>query len=180
MNYYNEIKNKLIDNEVYSRVKDYSKERHKVLTYFEIGKLLNEAGGKYGDNIINEYSKKLMVEVGKKYNKRTLFRMKQFYNLFNGEKVSPLVTQLTWSHYLILLTIKDRNAICYYIEQVSRRNLSKRQLEHIIKSKEYERLPIETKNKLINRISGNTFGIRCYHIFKNLDKDLHFFMFINF
>ena len=79
MNYYNEIKNKLIDNETYSRIKDYSKERHKVLTYFEIGKLLNEAGGKYGDKILEEYSKKLVVEVGKKYNKRTLFRMKKFW-----------------------------------------------------------------------------------------------------
>ena len=149
MNYYNEIKNKLLDNEIYSKVKDYSKERHKAITYFEIGKLLNEAGGKYGDNIIDEYSKRLVIEVGKKYNRRTLFRMKQFYNMFSDEKVSPVVTQLTWSHYLILLPIKNRNAIYYYIEQVSRRNLSKRQLEDIIKSKEYERLPVETKNKLI-------------------------------
>ena len=149
MNYYNEIKNKLIDDEIYSKVKDYSKERHKVITYFEIGRLLNEAGGKYGDNIIDEYSKKLVIEVGKKYNRRTLFRMKQFYNMFSDEKVSPLVTQLTWSHYLILLPIKNRNAIYYYIEQVSKRNLSKRQLEDVIKSKEYERLPVETKNKLI-------------------------------
>ena len=39
MNYYNEIKNKIIDNEVYSKVKDYSKERHNFITYFEIGKL---------------------------------------------------------------------------------------------------------------------------------------------
>ncbi len=39
MNYYNEIKNKLIDNEIYLKVKDYSKERHKVITYFEVGKL---------------------------------------------------------------------------------------------------------------------------------------------
>ena len=149
MNYYNEIKNKLIDNEVYSKVKDYSKERHKVITYFEIGRLLNEAGGKYVDNIIEEYSKKLIVEVGKKYNRRTLFRMKQFYNIFNDEKVSPLVTQLTWTHYLVLLSLKDYNAISYYIKQVTNRNLSKRQLEEIIKSNEYERLPIETKNKLV-------------------------------
>jgi len=42
MNYYNEIKNKLIDNEIYSKVKDYSKERYRVITYFEIGRLLNE------------------------------------------------------------------------------------------------------------------------------------------
>ena len=151
MNYYNEIKNKLIDNEIYERVKDYSKERNRVKTYFEIGKLLSEAGSKYGESIIDNYSKKLMLEVGKKYNKRTLFRMKQFYLVFSNEKVSPLVTQLSWTHYLILLSIKDKNAIYYYVEQVSKRNLSKRQLESIIKSKEYERLDEKTKNKLIDQ-----------------------------
>ena len=149
MSYYNEIKNKLIDNEIYQKVKDYSKERNTVITYFEIGKLLNEAGGKYGDNIIEEYSKKLVVEVGKKYNRRTLFRMKQFYNLFSNEKVSPVVTQLTWTHYVILLSLNDYNKINYYMKQVLNRNLSKRQLEDIIKEKEYERLPEDTKNKLI-------------------------------
>ena len=149
MNYYNEIKNKLIDNEVYSRVKDYSKERHKVITYFEIGKLLNEAGGKYGDNIIDEYSKKLVIEVGKKYNRRTLFRMKQFYNMFSDEKVSPMATQLTWSHYSELLSIKDINIVMYYIDITINNNLSKRELRERIKNKEYERLPIETRNKLI-------------------------------
>ena len=140
MDYYSNIKQKLLDNEIYSRVKDYSKERHKVITYFEIGKLLNEAGGKYGDKIIEEYSKKLMIEVGKKYNKRTLFRMKQFYNVFRNEKVSPLVSQLNWSHCLILLPIKDSNKINYYIKQISSRNLSKRGLQEIIKNKEYERI----------------------------------------
>ena len=149
MDYYEEIKNKIIDNETYERVKDYSKERHRVITYFEIGKLLNEAGGKYGDNIINEYSKKLVIEVGKKYNRRTLFRMRQFYRTFSNEKVSPLVTQLTWTHYLVLLSVKDSNAVNYYIDQIFKRNLSKRQLEEVIKSKEYERLPDETKNKII-------------------------------
>ena len=150
MNYYNEIKNKLINNEVYSKVKDYSKERHKVIIYFEIGRLLTEAGGKYGDNIIDEYSKKLVIEVGKKYNRSTLFRMKQFYNVFSNEKVAPLVQQLSWSHCLILLPIKNDDEINYYIRQVSNRNLSKRQLEVIVKNGEYERLPFETKNKLAN------------------------------
>jgi len=148
MNYYNEIKNKLIDNEVYTRVKDYSKERYRVITYFEIGKLLNEDGGKYGDNIIGEYSKKLMVEVGKKYNKRTLFRMKQFYNVFNNEKVSTLLTQLSWSHYLLLLSLKDYNKIIYYINLTINNNLTQRELLDAIKFKEYERLPEETKNRI--------------------------------
>ena len=134
MNYYDEIKNKLIDNEIYSRVKDYSKERYKVTTYFEIGKLLNEAGGKYGDNIIEEYAKKLVVEVGKKYNRSTLFRMKQFYNVFSSEKVAPVVRQLNWSHCLLLIPIKDIDKINYYIKQVAVRNLSKRELEKAIKN----------------------------------------------
>ena len=54
MNYYNEIKEKLINNEIYEKVKDYSKERNRVITYFEIGKLLNEAGKHYGENIIEK------------------------------------------------------------------------------------------------------------------------------
>lgn len=95
MNYYQEIKEKLIDNEIYCKVKDYSKERSVVITYFEIGRLLNEAGGKYGDNIINEYSKKLIIDVGKKYNARTLRRMRQYYKTFNNEIWSQVATKLT-------------------------------------------------------------------------------------
>ena len=149
MNYYNEIKNKIIDNEIYRKVKDYSKERNTVITYFEIGKLLNEAGGKYGDNIIDEYSKKLVIEVGKKYNRRTLFRMKQFYNVFSDEKVSLLSTQLTWSHYIEMLPIKDENKLLYYLNISIEQNLSRNDLRYKIKTKEYERLNEKTKNKLI-------------------------------
>ena len=149
INYYNEIKNKLIDNEIYARVKDYSKERNKVLTYFEIGKLLNDAGNKYGDNIIGKYSEKLVIEVGKNYNKRTLFRMKQFYILFKDEIVSPVATQLSWSHYQELLPLKDINMINYYISISLNENLSRNDLRRRIKSKEYERLDNSTKNKLI-------------------------------
>lgn len=149
MNYYNEIKNKLIDNEVYSKVKDYSKERHKVVTYFEIGKLLTEAGGKYGDNIIDEYSKKLVVEVGKKYNRRTLYRMKQFYNMFIDIKVSQLATQLSWSHYVELLPLKNIDEIRYYINICREQNIGRDLLREKIRNNEYNRLPIETKNKLI-------------------------------
>ena len=148
MNYYDEIKSKLIDNEIYSRVKDYSKEKHKVITYFEIGRLLNEAGGKYGDNIIDEYSRKLVLEVGKKYTRRTLFRMKKFYNVFSDEKVSTLLSQLTWSHYLLLLSIKDYDEIIYYINISKNNNLTQRQLQDKIKNNEYQRIPIESRNKL--------------------------------
>ena len=151
MNYYEEIKNKLIDDEIYSKVKDYSKERHRVITYFEIGKLLDEVGNKYGDNIIEEYAKKLAVEVGKRYDRSTLFKIKKFYLVFSNPKVAPLVPQLNWSHCLILIPIKDIDKINYYINQISIRNLSKRELREAIKNQEYERLPEETRNKYINK-----------------------------
>ena len=149
MNYYEEIKNKIIDNEIYCKVKDYSKERNTVSTYFEIGRLLTEAGGKYGDNIIEEYSKKLVVEVGKKYNIKTLYKMKQLYKVFSDEKVAPLVRQLSWSNCLQLLPIKNYDKINYYANQCIKYNLSKRQLEEKIKSKEYERLSESAKSKFV-------------------------------
>ena len=124
MNYYEEIKNKIIDNEIYCKAKDYSKERNTVNSYFEIGRLLTEAGGKYGDNIIDEYSKRLVIEVGKKYNRRTLFRMKQFYKVFSDEKVSTLSTQLTWSHYLLLLPLNSYDEIIYYIDIAKHQNFT--------------------------------------------------------
>ncbi len=151
MNYYNEIKNKLIDNEIFLKIKDYSKERHMLLTHYEVGKLLSEAGSKYGDDIIGNYSKKLSVEVDKKYNPRTLRRMRQLYQFFEKQKWSPLGTKLSISHIRQLFGLTDSNEINYYVKQVEERNLSKRQLEEIIKNKEYERLPIETRKKLVTR-----------------------------
>jgi len=148
--YYSSIKNKIIDNEIYSKVKDYSKERHKVITYFEIGKLLYEAGNKYGDNVIDKYSKKLTLEVGKKYNERTLRRIRQYYLVFKDKKWSPVATKLSWSHYTELLPIKDCNKLMYYINVCINLNLTRNELRNKIKSKEYERLPNEAKNKLLN------------------------------
>ena len=75
MNYYNEIKTELTNNEIYKRVKDYSKNKNDLKTYYNVGKLLVEAQGgekrsKYGDGLIKEYSKRLQIEVGKMYNSR--------------------------------------------------------------------------------------------------------------
>ena len=148
MNYYKEIKNKLIDNEIYSKVKDYSKEKHTLLTYYEVGKLLLEAGTKYGNDIIGNYSEKLSIEVDKKYNSRTLRRMRQLYKFFEKQKWSPLGTKLSISHIRQLFSLNDSNEINYYANQIAKRNLSKRQLEEIIKNKEYKRLSAETKKKL--------------------------------
>ena len=149
---YNEIKNKLIDDEIYSKVKDYSKERHRVLTYLEVGKMLNEAGKHYGAGIIKEYSIKLSDELGKKYSYRTLNYMMKFHNL---QKVQSLTANLSWGHWIELLSIKDINKINYYIRQCDLYSLTTRQLREKIKSKEYERLPNSTKIKLIENKESN-------------------------
>ena len=74
--------------------------------------------------------------------------MKQFYNVFNNEKVSTMWTQLTWSHIRLLFNL-EITAINYYIQRIIENRISVRQLEEKIKNKEYERLPESTKNKLI-------------------------------
>ena len=150
MNYYNEIKDKLIKSELYERVKDYSKDRYKVSVYFEIGELLNKADKEYGKNIIKQYSEKLMIEVGKKYNERNLRYMRQFYKMLNTTKWNALRSKLCWSHYREVLSIKDINEIRYYLNECENKNLSQRQLHNIIKQNYYHRLSNETKEKLIN------------------------------
>jgi len=107
LNYYKEIKEEIINNEITKKVKDYSKNRSDLETYYKVGKLLSEAGKHYGERIIKEYALRLKKEIGNKYSYRTLFRIRQFYNLFNEEKVSTLSTQLTWSHYSELLSFND-------------------------------------------------------------------------
>ena len=157
-NYYNEIKNELINNEIYKRVKDYSKNRNELSTYYNVGKLLIEAQGgedraKYGDNLIKEYSERLTKELGKGYTFTALSRMHKFYLLC--EKVAPVTQQLSWSHYCELLPLKNINEINYYIDISVAQNLSYRQLREKIKNKEYQRLDDKTKLKLINKEEMN-------------------------
>ena len=149
MNYYNEIKNELINNEIYKRVKDYSKNRNELSVYYNVGKLLSEAGKHYGEGIIKEYSRKLTIEIGSGYGISNLKRMRQFYLIV--EKGVALPHQLSWSHILAILPINNINEINYYISISIEQNLSYRQLREKIKSKEYQRLDDKTKLKLINK-----------------------------
>ena len=147
MNYYNEIKNELINNEINRKVKNYSINRSDLNTYYNVGKMLSEAGKHYGEGIIKEYSKRLTNDLKIKYDVSSLNKMKKFYNLI--EKVATMSPNLSYSHYVELLPCEDINKIRYYIKIIEEQNLSVRQLRQIIKSNEYERLPQETKNKLI-------------------------------
>ena len=160
MDYYKEIKNQLINNEIYKKVKDYSKNRHDLTTYYNIGKLLIEAQGgeeraKYGNGLIKEYSKRLTNELGKSYSERNLRNMRQFYLTFQDKIWQALPAKLTWSHYIELIYLNDQNKINYYIKITEEYNLSYRELHRKIKSKEYERLDEETKDKLITNNKEN-------------------------
>ncbi len=149
MNYYNEIKRELVNNEISKRIKDYSKNKSDLDAYYNVGKLLLKAGKHYGKKIINRYSIKLNKEIGKGYNFSALKRMRQFYIII--EKGAALTHQLSWAHYCELLPVTDVSKINYYINVSINRNLSYRKLREIIKNSEYERLDDNTKNKLIGR-----------------------------
>ena len=148
-NYYNEIKEELINNEVNRKIKDYSKNRSDLNTYYNVGKMLIEAGKHYGESIINQYSLKLTNELGKGYTISNLKRFRQFYLLVI--KGATLSHQLTWSHYTELLPLNDINSINYYVLMVEQQKLTIRQLREKIKTKEYERLDNITRDKLITR-----------------------------
>ena len=151
MNYYNEIRDELINNEVYKKAKDYSKNKSDLKTYYNVGKLLSEAGKHYGEGIIKDYSRKLKIELGKSYSTRLLYKMIRYYNFILKQKVPTLSANLSWSHYDELLKFDDINKINYYISITEKQNLSVRNLRERIKNNEYERLPKSTRNKLITK-----------------------------
>ena len=148
MNYYDEIKNELINNEVTKKVKDYSKNKSDLTTYYNVGRLLSEAGKSYGENIIGKYADKLKLDLNKKYNERTLRRYRQFYNFVTDLKWSALPTKLSWSHITELMVLSNVDEINYYISIVNDRNIGYRKLGKIIKDNEYGRIDENTKNKL--------------------------------
>ena len=148
MNYYEEIKNEFINNEINKKVKNYLINRKDLETRYNVGKLLSEAGKKYGEGIINEYSKKLTLELGKGYNVTNLKRYRQFYLLI--QKGARIGHQLSWSHYRELLSLDNIDKINYYIELCDSQIITRDELKKRIKSQEYERLSESTKTKLIS------------------------------
>ena len=143
INYYEEIKDKFLKNEAYKKVKDYSKNRSDLNTYFEVGRLLIEAQGgeeraQYGNKLIKDYSEKLTKELGKRYDSSNLRYMRLFYLKFRN--CDALRHNLSWTHYRILLPLKSMDEINYYIYITELYNLSYRDLSKRIKSNEYERI----------------------------------------
>ncbi len=137
--HYNNIKELFINNEINRKVKNYSINRNDLMTYYNVGKEIFDAQGgesraKYGDNLIKEYSKKLLIDLNKNYSTTTLKRLRQFFITFSNQNWSPLATKsLSWSHIVELLPLKDIIVINYYISISLSENLSRNDLRRRIK-----------------------------------------------
>ena len=152
-NIYGEIKKELIQSAIDKKVDIYFTNRNELTHYYNVGKMIVDAQGgeeraKYGDRLIKKISQRLSEELNKGYSYRSLNSMRKFY-LF--QKVQPIAAQLSWSHYIELLSLKDINEINYYINISINQNLSRNKLREKIKLKEYQRLNDKTKTKLINK-----------------------------
>ena len=161
MNYLNDIKNLIEKDIVLKKKHRLIEEDSRLVTYYEIGKLIVEAQGgesraKYGNGLIKEWSKELTSLYGKGYNGSNLRRMRQFYLTF--KICAPLAHKLTWTNLSIILPIKEESKRNYYINLCIKQNLSKRQLKEKIKNKEYERLEYKDNIKLLT--DGKSVSIR--------------------
>ena len=156
MNYYDEIKNILVDNIIGRKVREYKSNQKDLEGYYNIGKLLIEAQGgetraKYGNQLIKEYSERLTSELGKGYTPTRLKYMREFYLLI---KKSPTLSDqfrsinITWSNICEILSLKDEKEIKYYLNISNKFNLSTRDLRKRIKLKECDRLDDDVKEKL--------------------------------
>ena len=142
----------MLNNQINRTIKNYSINRSDLNSYYNVGKLLLDAGNQYGESIIKDYSVRLTKELGSGYSQRNLRNMRQFYKV--SQKWQTLSAKLSWSHYCEILWFDD-NKFQYYVKITELNSLSIRQLRERIKSNEYERLPKSTKNKLINQDESN-------------------------
>ena len=122
-----------------------------VKAYWNIGRLIieEEQRGKkranYGVMLVRDLSIKLTKEFGKGFNERNIFYMKQFYIAF--PKLNALRSELSWTHYRLLMRVENKKARDFYISECVKANWSTRQLERQVYSFYYERL-LASKNKI--------------------------------
>jgi predicted nuclease of restriction endonuclease-like (RecB) superfamily len=134
------------------------------ITYWQVGRRINEEvlhgeRAQYGKQIIVSLSQELVARYGKSFEARNLRRMMQFAELYpDFEIVSPLVSQLSWTHFTILITLPDNEARTFYGQQAAENRWNKRELQRQIERKVFERSEIaDTKLTLAksNHLGGN-------------------------
>lgn len=165
---YNEQFQKVVNIIESAKERAYRKVNEELITmYRDIGEYISKQSknSSYGDAFVQklaDFFSENYPEL-KGFNRRGLYRMKQFYELYQGEeKVSPLVTQLSWSNHLkIMSACKTLDERIFYINMCIKERLSKRELERQIDSGYYERymlsqnpqsLALETAKKATGNI----------------------------
>ncbi len=137
---YSEIKETLLTsrNQAYTAVNFTM-----VQAYWQIGRIIveHEQEGNlrsgYGKSVLQELSNRLTEEFGKGFSVRTLQQMKKFYVMFPN--TNALRSQLTWTHYRLLLSVENEQARQWYMNEAAAPAWSSRQLERQISSLYYER-----------------------------------------
>lgn len=115
------------------------------LTYWHVGKKINEhilknERAKYGKEIMSPVATQLVEKFGRSFELKNLYRMMQFADTFPEiEIVVPLARQLSWSHILKLLPLKNQESINYYATKAAEERWSKRELQYQIERKAFER-----------------------------------------
>lgn len=118
------------------------------LTYWHVGKKINEhilknERAEYGKQIVPTVSLQLEKLYGRSFNEKNLRRMMRFAEVFEDFTiVAPVVRQLSWSHFLMLLPLKSKESRGYYAQNAIEATWSKRELQHQIERKAYERQEI--------------------------------------
>lgn len=143
-NFYSEIKEILAE----ARSKAYSAVNLAMVeAYWFIGKRIveEEQNGKdraaYGEFLIHELSKELSSDLGKGFSVANLKNFRQFYRSFpDFHKSYALCSQLSWSHFRLIMRVENERARNYYITECSEQHWSTRVLERNINSFYYERL----------------------------------------
>lgn len=112
-----------------------------VEAYWNIGKEIAEAQGEraeYGKKLLKYLSEQLTKEFGAGFDERNLRKMRQFYLTFPIR--NTLCTELSWSHYRLLMRIENQIHKDFYVNECVQCNWSVRQLERQINSFYYERI----------------------------------------
>ena len=118
------------------------------LTYWHVGQRINAdvlqgARAEYGKQVVTSLAEDLVGRYGKSFETKNLHRMMQFAEVFpDFEIVVPLVRQLSWSHFLILIPMKTKEARQFYAQQAAQAGWSKRGLRRQVGRKAFERVEI--------------------------------------
>lgn len=122
------------------------------MMYWHIGERINREvlgnqRAEYGKQIVSIVSAQLQEEYGTKgFEERTIRRMMQFAAMFPDIRIlTPLVTKLSWSHFLIVMSMKDEIKREFYLTMAASEQWSKRTLQSKIDGMLYERTAISGK-----------------------------------